>query len=55
MDPDDYEDQVDAVEVDEVLSSPLNRCVAYMACITFPDKDLSWGKQITTGPYMSPV
>jgi len=24
MDPDDYKDQVDHIEVDEVLSSPLN-------------------------------
>jgi len=37
MDPDDYKDQVDPIEVDEVLSSPLNRCAACMAYITFFD------------------
>ena len=40
MDPDDYKDQVDPVEVDEVLFSPLNRYAAYMAYITFSDEDL---------------
>jgi len=40
MDPDDYKDQVDPIEVDEVLSSPLNWCAACMACVTFSDEDL---------------
>ena len=43
MDPDDYKDQVDPVEVDEVLLSSLNRCAACMACITFSDEDLQLG------------
>ena len=55
MDPDDYEDQVDPIEVDEVLSSPLNQCAACMACITFSAEDLQLGSQITTGPCMSLV
>ena len=40
MDPNDYKDQVDPIEVDEVLSSPLNRCATCMACITFTDVDM---------------
>ena len=40
MDPNDYKDQVDSIEGDEVLSSPLNRSDACMACITFSDEDL---------------
>ena len=43
MDPNDYKDQVDPIEVDEVLSSPLNRCAVCMACITFSDEDLPLG------------
>ena len=43
IDPDDYKDQVDPIEVDEVLSSRLNRCVVCIACITFSDKDLQLG------------
>ena len=43
MDPDDYKDQVNPNEVDKVLSSPLNWCVAGMACITFSDEDLQLG------------
>jgi len=43
MDPDDYKDQVDPIEVNEVLSSPLNRCAACMACITFTDEDMQLG------------
>jgi len=39
-DPDNYKDQVDPIEEDEVLSSPLNRCAAYMAWITFFDEGL---------------
>ena len=41
MDPDDYKDQVDPIEVDEVLSSPLNRFATCMACITFTDEDIN--------------
>jgi len=40
MDPDDYKDQVGPIEVDEVLSSPLNRCVACMPCVIFSNEDL---------------
>jgi len=40
MDPDDDKDQVGLIKVDEVLSSPLNRCHVCMACIIFSDKDL---------------
>jgi len=40
MNPDDYKDQVDPIEVDEVLSSPLNWCAVCMACVTFFDEDL---------------
>jgi len=43
MDLDDYKDQVDPIEVDEVLSSPLNRCAACMACIMFTDEDIQLG------------
>ena len=43
MDPDEYKDQVDPIEVDEVLSSPLNRCATCMACITFTDEDMQLG------------
>jgi len=43
MDPDDYKDQVNPIEVDEVLSSPLIRCAACMACITFTDEDMQLG------------
>jgi len=43
MDPDDYKDQVDPIEVDEVLSSPLNWCAACMACITFTNQDMQLG------------
>jgi len=43
MDPDDYKDQVDPIEVDEVLSSLLNRCATCMACITFNDEDMQLG------------
>jgi len=43
MDPNDYKDQVDPIKVDEVLSSPLNRCVACMACIMFTDEDMQLG------------
>ena len=43
MDLDDYKDQVDPIEVDEVLSSPLNRCAACMACIMFIDEDMQLG------------
>ena len=43
MDPDDYKDQVDPIEVDEVLSSPFNRCATCMAYITFSDEDLQLG------------
>lgn len=43
MDPDDYKDQVDPIEVDEVLSYPLNQCAACMACVTFSDEDLQLG------------
>jgi len=40
MDLDDYKDQVNPIEVDVVLSSPLNRCAACMSCITFTDEDM---------------
>jgi len=43
MDQDDYQDQVNPIEVDEVLSSPLNRCAACMACITLTDEDMQLG------------
>jgi len=43
MYPDDYKDQVNPIEVDEVLSSPLNRCATCMACITFTDEDMQLG------------
>ena len=43
MGPDDYKDQVDPIEVDKVLSSPLNRCPVCMAGIMFFDKDLHLG------------
>jgi len=43
MDLDDYKDQVDRIEVNDVLSFPLNRCAACMACITFSDGDLQLG------------
>jgi len=43
MDPDNYKDQVDPIEMDEVLSSPLNWCAACMACITFSNEDLQLG------------
>ena len=43
MDPDNYKDQVDPIEVNEVLSSPLNRRAACMAYITFSDEDLQLG------------
>jgi len=43
MDPDDYKDQVNPVEVDEVLSCPLNWCTVCIACITFSDEDLQLG------------
>jgi len=43
MDPYHYKDQVDPIEVDEVLSSPLNGCVACMAYVTFSDEDLQLG------------
>ena len=43
MDPDDYKDQVNPIGVDKVLSSPLNRCAACMACIMFIDEDMQLG------------
>ena len=43
MDSDNCKDQVDPIEVDEVLSSPLNRCAACMTGITFFDEDLQLG------------
>ena len=43
MDHDDYKDEIDPIEVDEVLSSPLNRCAACMPCVTFSDEDLQLG------------
>ena len=43
MDPDDYKDQVDPIEVDEVLSSPLNWCGTCMACITFTNEEMQLG------------
>jgi len=45
MDPDDYKDQVDPIEVDEVLSSPLNWCAVCMACVTFSNEDLQLGSE----------
>jgi len=43
MDPNDYEDQVNPIEVDETLSSPLNQCAICMVCIMFSDDDLQSG------------
>jgi len=40
MDPNHCKDQIDPIEVDEVLSFPLNWCAAYMGCIMFSDEDL---------------
>jgi len=51
MDPSDYKDQVDHIEVDEVLSSHLNQCVACMACITFTDEDMQLGSTNHNGPF----
>jgi len=43
MDPNDYKDQVDRIEVDEVLSSTLNGGATCIACIVFSNKDLWLG------------
>ena len=43
MDPNDYKDQVDPIKMDEVLSSPLNRCAECIASITFSSEDLQLG------------
>jgi len=43
MDLDNYKDQIDPIEVNEVLSSPLKRCAACMTCIMFPNEDLQLG------------
>jgi len=43
IDPDNYKDQVHPIEVDEVLSSTLNRRATCMAYITFSDEDLQLG------------
>jgi len=43
MDLDHYKDHVDPIELDEVLSFPLNWCAACIACITFSDEDLQLG------------
>ena len=51
MDPDDYKDQVNPIEVDEMLPSPLNRCGARMACITLSDKHL----QLESGNHNRPL
>ena len=51
MDPNDYKGQVDPIEVDEVLSSPLNWCAACMACITFSDEDLYLGSANHNRPF----
>ena len=41
--PNNYKDQVHPIKVDEVLSSPLNQCLACMSCITFTDEDMQLG------------
>jgi len=51
MDPDDYKDQADPVEVDEVLSSHLNRHAACMACRTFTDEDMQLGSTDHNRPF----
>ena len=40
LDPDDCKYQVNPIEVDEVLSSPLNQCARIIACINFYDDNL---------------
>ena len=52
MDPDYYKDQVDPIEVDEVLSSPLTQCAACMACITFTDEDMQLGSTDHNRPFV---
>jgi len=55
MHPDDYKDQVDPIEVDEVLSSPLNLCATCMACITFTEEACNEGLWTTIGLCMLAV
>jgi len=43
IDPDDCKDLVDPIKVNEVLSSPLNHCVAFIACILFSYEDCQLG------------
>ena len=43
MDPDDYKGQVDPIKIDDVLSSPANRCGTCMDYVTFSDEDLQLG------------
>jgi len=55
MDPDDYKDQVHPIEVDEVLSSPLNWCATCIACIMFTDEDMQLASMDHNRRCMLPV